>query len=388
MTTIRAPAKIIPRAFPDVKPEEVQEIIMNSRIRTYPPDTVVCRENELEYVFYMILEGDFEVVKNVGPSETRLLTTLTAGDYFGEMALIHNAPRAATVKTKTSAVVLELDKDGFNRVLKRSPSVAMAMVKEISGRLRKNDEMAVEDLRLRAAELADAYQKLAEQEMARREFLSAIAHELRTPLMIAGGYLHNLKKGVIPEQEKEAALDAAVRNIDQLTMLVNDILFLQELDLALPEFQPVNIAEIAERVVQKYQSKAATRQVTLKFKGDRGAPPVKGDPASLERALVGLVDNAVKYSLPGKPVEVRVLSQGERVVVSVEDQGVGIPRDMLPRIFDRFFHVDSYNGEELYGGVGIGLSITKQVIEQHDGILTVDSEPGKGSVFTMSLLKW
>ncbi len=388
MTTIRAPAKIIPRAFPEIKPEEVQEIIINSRIRTYPPGTVVCRENELEHVFYMILEGDFEVLKNVSPTESRLLTTLTAGDYFGEMALIHNAPRAATVRTKTSAVVLELDKEGFNRVLKRSPSVAMAMVREISGRLRKNDEMAVEDLRLRATELAEAYQKLAEQEMARREFLTSIAHELRTPLMIASGYLHNLKKGAIPEKDKEAALEAAVRNIDHLAMLVNDVLSLQELDLALPEFQPVNIVEIAERVVQKYQGKAAARQVNLKLKGDRSAPPVKGDPVSLERALTGLVDNAVKFSSPNKSVEVRIMQQGERVVVSVEDQGPGIPKETLPRIFDRFFHVDSYDGEQLYGGLGLGLSITKQVIEQHDGSLTVDSEPGRGSVFSVSLLKW
>ena len=126
MTTIRTPAKIIPRAFPGIKPDEVQEIIVNSHIKTYPPETVICKENEVEYVFYMILEGEFEVTKVINNSEKRLLKTLTAGDFFGEMALIHNAPRAATVTTLSNVVVLELDKEGFNRVLKHSPSVRFA----------------------------------------------------------------------------------------------------------------------------------------------------------------------------------------------------------------------------------------------------------------------
>jgi CRP-like cAMP-binding protein len=96
---------------------------------------VICKENELEYVFYMVLEGDFEVTKVINNSEVRLLKSLTAGDFFGEMALIHNAPRAATVKSKTNVIMLELDKDGFNRC--RRPGVAMAMVGEISSRLRQ-----------------------------------------------------------------------------------------------------------------------------------------------------------------------------------------------------------------------------------------------------------
>lgn len=235
MTTIRTPAKIIPRAFPGIKPDEVQEIIMNSRIKTYPADTVICHEDAVENTFYMILEGDFEVTKIINNTDKRLLKTLTAGDFFGEMALIHNAPRAATVRSLTNVVVLELDKEGFDRVLKRSPSVSMAMVGEISSRLRQNDQLAIEDLRLRASELANAYQKLAEQDLARQEFLSNIAHELRTPLMIASGYLHALKKGMLTGEQLKSSVETISRNVDQIVTLTNDILFLQEIELVLPE---------------------------------------------------------------------------------------------------------------------------------------------------------
>ncbi len=387
MTTIRTPAKIIPRAFPGIKPEEVQEIIMNSQIKTYPPGSVICREDAVERTFYMILEGDFEVTKIINHNEIRLLKTLAAGDFFGEMALIHNAPRAATVKSLSNAVVLELSKDGFDRVLKRSPSVAMAMVAEISNRLRQNDQLAIEDLRLRARELADAYQKLAEQDLARREFLTNIAHELRTPLMVASGYLHALKKGMLTGEQLEKSVDTVSRNVDQIVNLTNDILFLQEMELVLPDFQQIHLSQIVDRIVAKYESKAKARNVTLKIAGNRNTSPVQGDEASLERAITALVDNAIKFSAPHGEVTIRFTEQGNLVSVSVEDHGIGIDPMIRPRIFDRFFHLEKI-GEELYSGLGIGLSITRQVIQQHRGTLDVVSEPGKGSTFTISLLKW
>jgi signal transduction histidine kinase len=386
MSTVRTPAKIIPRAFPGIKPEEVQEIIVNSRIQTYPPETVVCKEDTVEFTFYMILEGDFEVTKVINNSERRLLKTLTAGDFFGEMALIHNAPRSATVTSKSNVVLLELDKEGFNRVLKQSPSVAMAMVSEISNRLRQNDQMAIEDLRMRAAELADAYHKLAEQELARREFLTSVAHELRTPLMIAGGYLQAMQKGMVKAEQMDATVGTIARNVDQITTLTNDILFLQELELVLPDFQPVDLVGISQNVLKKYEPKAQARNVNLKLQVDDPVTNVSGDPKSLERAVIALVDNAIKFSAPGGDVQIRILEKGDRVLLSVEDHGIGIDAEILPRIFDRFFHLEK-QGDELYGGLGIGLSITRQVIQQHNGSLDVETEPGQGSKFTLTLLK-
>lgn len=386
MTTIRTPAKIIPRAFPGIKPEEVQEIIMNSRIKTYAPETVVCREDAIEFTFYMILEGTFEVTKTINNNEKRLLKTLQPGDFFGEMALIHNAPRAATVKAVSNVVVLELDKEGFNRVLKSSPSVAMAMVGEISSRLRQNDQLAIEDLRLRASELADAYQKLAEQDLARREFLTNLAHEVRTPLMIASGYLHAMNKDMIPAEQLATIVETVTRNVDQIATLTNDLLFLQEMELVLPEFQPVDITAIVDSVIKKYEGKAQARQVGIKVKGNRSIPNVHGDAQSLERAITALIDNAIKFSSLNGEVIVSFLEREEWVEIAVQDHGIGIDPEIRPRIFDRFVHLEK-SGDELYGGLGIGLSITRQVIQQHKGSLNVESTPGKGSTFTISLLK-
>ncbi|GAB1469986.1 hypothetical protein MASR2M66_08630 [Chloroflexota bacterium] len=387
MTTIRTPARIIPRAFPGIKPEEVQEIIINSQIKAYPAGTVLCQEDAVESIFYMILEGEFEVTKTINNADKRLLITLRAGDFFGEMALIHNAPRAATVQALTPCIVLELSKQGFDRVLKQSPSVATAMVAEISNRLRSNDQLAIEDLRLRASELADAYQKLAEQDMARNEFLTNIAHELRTPLMVASGYLHTMKKGVLSGDQLQAVIETVSRNVDQIVNLTNDLLFIQEQELVLRDFQPVDLTGLVSRIAEQLKDKAKTRRVTLKLKQDANIPSVPGDEPSLERAFTGLIDNAIKFSRPGGTVEIRLTNEADHVSVSVVDHGIGIDPQIRPRIFDRFFHLQK-SGDEIYSGLGIGLSITRQVIQQHRGTLTVESQPGQGSTFTISLLKW
>ncbi len=384
MTTIRAPSRIIPRVFPGIKAAEVAELISNSQVHAYAPGTTLCRENMSEDIFYIILEGEAEVTKVINLSEVRLLKTLEAGDFFGEMALIHNAPRAATVTTKSHLVALELNQEAFDRVLKRSSSIALTMVREISSRLRSNDEMAVEDLRLRASELAQAYQKLAEQELTRREFLTNIAHELRTPLMAAGGFLQLAQKGAIPEEKLLETLGTVARNIQQITTLVNDILFLQETDLVLPDFQTTNMEQIAKNTVDKYQSKAKKQGVKLRFKSERDLPSISGDAKSLERALDCLVDNAIKFSPRGGDVDIRVAAQGGQVSVSVQDHGIGISPDIKSRLFDRFRHLEK-SGNDLFGGIGIGLAITRQVIKQHDGQLDVESELGKGSVFMMTL---
>lgn len=387
MTNSRAPSRIIPRAFPGIKANEIEDLIANSKVRAYPPNSVLCRENAFEDRFYMILEGEVEVTKLINNTEARLLKTLGPGDFFGEMALIHNAPRAATVTSKSALTTLELDKTAFDRVLHNSSSVAMAMVSEISNRLRSNDQLAVDDLRMRASELAEAYQKLAEQELARREFLSNVAHELRTPLMAATGFLQMLQKGQLSGEQVTAGIDTVARNVQQIATLVNDILFLQEMDLVLPEFQAVDMNEVARAVVEKYDQKAVERTVNLRFAPTPSLSPVSGDPKSLERALMALVDNAIKFSPKGGDVNLRLGEKDGYVRVAVEDHGIGINKENQPRIFDRFYHLEKHE-DNLFSGIGLGLAITRQVIKQHNGNLEMDSTPGKGTTFTMTLQKW
>lgn len=384
MTTRRAPSHIIPRAFPGITAKEVTDLIANSQVHAYAPGTALCQENASEDTFYIILEGEAEVTKVINHAEVRLLKNLYAGDFFGEMALIHNAPRAASVTAKTRLVALELNKDSFDRVLKNSSTVAMTMVREISDRLRTNDEMAVEDLRLRASELAQAYQQLAEQELKRREFLTNVAHELRTPLMAAGGYLQLLQKDMIPKKKVDETLDTVARNVQQITTLVNDILFLQEMDLVLPDFVAIDLKELAQQTIKSYKKTARRQRVRLNLEAESNLPFVLGDEESLSRALGCLVDNAIKFSPQGGDVNIRIRAEVGFAILSVQDHGIGISAERQAHIFDRFYHLEK-SGNSLFGGIGIGLAIARQVIKQHKGELLVESHDRVGSTFTIRL---
>jgi signal transduction histidine kinase len=262
--------------------------------------------------------------------------------------------------------------------------MSLAMVREISRRLRENDEMAIDDLKLRASEIAEAYQKMAEMEVARRDFLTNVAHQLRTPLMAAGGYLQMVQKGAIPPGKTSEAIETVARNVQQITTLVNDILFVQEMELILDQFEPVDMESVARRVAKNYEEKASAKNVQIRIRESLFVPSIYGDAKSLEHALTALVDNAIKFSPNGGKVEIHLRRKGDDVLVEVSDQGVGIKPELLPRIFDRFYHLDK-SGDQLFEGLGLGLAIAKQVVEQHKGRLDVFSAPGEGSTFTMWL---
>jgi CRP-like cAMP-binding protein len=144
------PGDILRKAFPGIPRREAEEMVAIGEMKSYPAGIVLCREGVIEDTFYILLEGEVEVTKVINEEEARFLKYLLPGEFFGEMGLIHNAPRAATVSTTQPTTVLCINKPAFNNFLNLSPSVSMAMVREVSRRLRENDEMAIEDLQLKA----------------------------------------------------------------------------------------------------------------------------------------------------------------------------------------------------------------------------------------------
>lgn len=379
-----SPAQIIQRAFPGMGEKEGDELAKTGDVHTYPANHILCQEGAIEEFFYILLKGKVQVTKLINPTEVRLLSVLGPGDFFGEMALIHNAPRAATVATITPTTVLEINKSDFAELLSKNASVSLAMVREVSRRLRENDEMAIEDLRFKAKELAEAYQQLAEQDYARQEFLSTIAHELRTPLTAAYGYLQGVQLGMLDGEELNKTFGTISTNIERVISLVNDILFLQEMDLIILEFQPVNIGRLVSSVVERQKEKAKRNNLDLELRVSPNLPLVSGDEKSLERVFDILIENAIKFSPEGGTISISVMQENEKIWVTVLDHGVGIPPEAMSRIFRRFFRLDEVGGY-LFSGAGLGLSIAQQVVEQHGGKIEVNSKLGEGSEFRIGL---
>jgi signal transduction histidine kinase len=257
-------------------------------------------------------------------------------------------------------------------------------MREVSRRLRENDQMAIDDLRLKASELAEAYQQLSEVEIARREFLTTIAHELRTPLMAANGFLQAIRMGALQGEALTNAIDTIQRNLQEVTALTNDILFVQEMDLILPEFKPSDVGSIVSSAVEEQRPNATQNGITFKVSIPQSLPQIQAEAKSLSRAVSAILDNAIKFSPEGGEVQVEVGSDATSIWIRMQDHGVGIPPEVQARIFDRFFHLDQV-GKHLFRGVGLGLSIARQVVEQHRGKILVQSQLGQGSTFTILL---
>lgn len=170
-------------AFTRLEESELQEIADLTEIRTYPPGHILCQEGAYEDLFYIIADGDIVITQMISEDEgERILRVGGKGDLVGEMALIQNAPRSATVWTTTECSVLEMEKEDFETILSRSPRMAMDIIGITLDRMRANDQMAID-------ELQKTNKVLRQLDRNKLEFIQIAAHELRTPLTVLKGYV-------------------------------------------------------------------------------------------------------------------------------------------------------------------------------------------------------
>jgi two-component system sensor histidine kinase VicK len=262
--------------------------------------------------------------------------------------------------------------------------MALTVMRALTERLRQADQRAIAELSKKNEQLTHLNRELTEQEQIRSEFLTTVAHELRTPLTSANGYLTLVATGRMEGEQVQQAVSRALRNVKRVMRLVNDILFLQEMDLILPEFRAVSLRDIVSQAVVGRSQQAIETDLSLQVHLEEDLPQVMGDSDWLYRAVDALLDNAIKFSPDGGEVSIRIVHRSGQVQLTVSDQGVGIPADQMDCIFERFQRVQ-HVGPHLFGGVGLGLPLVNQVVEQHAGKIEVDSVEGQGSTFIMSL---
>ena len=224
-------------------------------------------------------------------------------------------------------------------------------------------------------------------ERIRKDFVANVSHELRTPLTAIRGYAETLLEGALEDQENNRRfLEIIKAHAIRLNNISSDLLTLSELESgkARPGPEPISARGAVESAIRTLEAEAKVRGVSL-ICGQMEDAKVLGDRVQIEQALVNLLDNAVKFNRPSGEVlmEVTRTSDG-RVKITLRDTGIGIPHEDLPRIFERFYRVDKARSREV-GGTGLGLSIVKHIIERANGTVSVDSQLGKGSTFTLTL---
>jgi two-component system, OmpR family, phosphate regulon sensor histidine kinase PhoR len=224
----------------------------------------------------------------------------------------------------------------------------------------------------------------------RSDFVANVSHELKTPLSAIRGYAETLRDGALDEAETARRfVDRVLDQCRRLQALLDDLLTLSRLESpdAPREQRPVDLVRVVERSVETVAPRARERRVEIAVEAAPALPLLEGDANGLERLVLNLLDNAVKYNRPEGRVTVALApgaDEAPEVVLTVADTGIGIPAAALDRIFERFYRVDKGRARD-EGGTGLGLAIVKHVAQAHGGRVEVESRPGHGSTFRVRL---
>ena len=230
--------------------------------------------------------------------------------------------------------------------------------------------------------------RLRKLENIRRDFVSNVSHEIKTPITAIKGFVETLRDGAVKNPDDATRfLGIIEKHVDRLTAIIEDLLNLSKIEqesekkgLSLVESR---MCDILQNALQVCHVAVANKKIEIDT-ACTDTIEASVDPTLLEQAIVNLLDNAVKYSDDGGTIRLRVTRDKDFIVIAVEDHGVGISKKHLPRLFERFYRVDKARSRQL-GGTGLGLAIVKHIVQAHGGNITVDSTPGKGSTFSIRL---
>ena len=236
----------------------------------------------------------------------------------------------------------------------------------------------------------------------RREFLADISHELKTPIFAAQGFIHTLLDGAAEDENvRERFLKKAARSLDGLDLLVQDLLMLSQIESGTIKmnFRKVDLVEITKEVFDQLEDTAQERQITLSLTLSSKSSNtlmnanvsenitecmVYADPQRIKQVFTNIIENSIKYGNESGFVKVFLQQNEETCLITIQDNGLGIPSKHLERIFERFYRVEKSRSKER-GGTGLGLAIVKQILDAHKATIQVESKANKGTTFTFEL---
>jgi signal transduction histidine kinase len=253
-------------------------------------------------------------------------------------------------------------------------------VNKLDGQFDQTDLHLLEMLAAHAGRALEN-QRLFEQS----DLVAEMVHELRTPLTALTAAANLLQRKDLPDDQRESLARTIFSEVQRLNAMATDFLDFARLSSGRTRFrrEPVHLGGLVEECLQLVRPQAETQGLKLHVDLDPTVTPVPGDRNRLKQVILNLLSNAMKYNRQGGSITIRLWPAGDQVALAFSDSGRGIPAESLPHIFDHFYRVPSEEGETT--GSGLGLAIVKRIVESHGGKVTVESQPGEGSTFTVWL---
>jgi PAS domain S-box-containing protein len=284
---------------------------------------------------------------------------------------------------------------GTLEVVTKEPRVFTAEEQELMAAFGDQAAVAIDNARLieeahfHLAKVTEAKLRLEEVDALRQQYLRNVSHEFRTPLTVIRGYAEYLIEAESPAtKETRDLMKILVESCDRLIDLVDTLIEVSRVEQGRPEeilrVQDLDLRDVARAGIDALKAAAEKKRIAVDLDFAEGPSKVRGDAGLLHQLVRKLLDNALKYSPPGAKVVVRGRPKGDQVELEIEDSGIGIPAEHLPRIFEKFYVVDGGLARSA-GGTGVGLYLVQEIVRLHKGEVEVLSRPGEGSVFSVRL---
>ena len=265
------------------------------------------------------------------------------------------------------------------RTVQKSSSQELSALSELELQINEWSEERKEEI-----------EQLKKLENYRKEYLGNVSHELKTPIFNIQGYVATLLDGGLEDKTiNRSYLERAMKSVDRMILILEDLQAITQLEKGELEMEEerFDILTLIHDVIDAQEMKAREKKIMLSLSNDSSQPIfVWADKFRIRQALVNLVVNSVRYGKENGKTTIKVSDTGEKVIVEVADTGIGIAKEHLPRIFERFYRADKSRSRE-QGGTGLGLSIVKHILEAHGQTISVISTEGAGSVFSFTLKK-
>ena len=351
--------------FRGLDDELVEQVTASLAVERYPADAVILLENTPGDALYLIGDGVVRISKQGRGGQQETLTFLEGGEYFGEMSAFNLAPRSARATAVGPVVLGRLDRPVLDSLLRSDPlPVVDNLARGLIERLRHTNEHFV-------SELLNAERLSLIGGMA-----GGIVHDLRNLITPARGYIQ-LMRNRVTDPQMLRWIDRSDRSISQVLGMVQELLEFTRGAAPVLQRETIPLPDLIEELDEQYLSTLSPRitvERRLEYDGT-----VVADRFRLLRVLLNILKNAVEAMPDGGTLRLETAAEGEQVVFTISDTGVGIPAELLPRIFDPFVTHGKHNG------TGLGMSISHAVVEAHGGRLEVESETGKGTTLRIKL---
>jgi len=384
MQTEETLLKNIP-VFETLDATSLKKLAKLSTRKRYKKGAIIIKEGELGNSLFIILEGEVEVVKAEKRTK-KTFASLKPFDFFGEMAILENKPRSATVIARKDSTFLIVCKSDFEKLIVKHPNISFEIMKTLSARIRDTDLNLIQDLRKKNKELKTAYANLKnmQNELIKSEKLTTIGkvsggiiHDLKNPLSVVKGYAEYLKQSKgLPEPVMHAAT-TILHVVNIILNMTQEVLEFSKDDYRLEKI-PIKIDKLINEISVISAKELEKSKVELVLYLNTNCH-CEVDPQKIRRVFFNIISNAKDAMLDGGNLTIYSQQKDNKVLITFQDTGIGIDSKTLKNIFEPFYSKGKRKG------IGLGMSIAKRIIEEHGGSINVKSKEGKGTLVTISI---